>query len=166
MFIKLSNSSFPTFCFFHLIFNIEPFLFKEKNIIRSLNLSLSCLFLNHSFDHLEGYVLANKASFALKQNVTLTLVLLNPDMSCLYKWCRSRSVGFFRSGSTLFAIKYVNLYQQSGSSNLIGWKLEIGMASCLFVLRFYGPINPMGSCRARSVYLTTRLLGRLSPLSG
>ena len=35
----------------------------------------------------------------------------------------------------------------------------------LFVLRFYGPINPMGSCRARSVYLTTCLLGRLSPLS-
>ena len=30
-----------------------------------------------------------------------------------------------------------------------------------FVLRFYGPVNPMGSCRARSVYLTTRLLGRL-----
>ena len=25
--------------------------------------------------------------------------------------------------------------------------------------------NPMGSCRARSVYLTTRLLGRLSPLT-
>ena len=37
---------------------------------------------------------------------------------------------------------------------------------CLFALRFYGPVNPMGSCRARSVYLTTRLLGRLSPLSG
>ena len=37
---------------------------------------------------------------------------------------------------------------------------------CLFVLRFYGPVNSMGSCRARSVYLTTRLLGRLSPLSG
>ena len=37
---------------------------------------------------------------------------------------------------------------------------------CLFVSRFYGPVNPMGSCRARSVYLTTRLLGRLSPLSG
>ena len=35
-----------------------------------------------------------------------------------------------------------------------------------FVLRFYGPVNPMGSCRARSVYLTTHLLGRLSPLSG
>ena len=36
----------------------------------------------------------------------------------------------------------------------------------LFVLRFYGPVNPMGSCPARSVYLTTHLLGRLSPLSG
>ena len=38
--------------------------------------------------------------------------------------------------------------------------------SSLFVLRFYGPVNPVGSCRARSVYLTTRLLDRLSPLSG
>ena len=37
---------------------------------------------------------------------------------------------------------------------------------CLLVLRFLGPVNPMGSCRARSIYLTTRLLGRLSPLSG
>ena len=36
----------------------------------------------------------------------------------------------------------------------------------LFVLRFYGPVNPMKSCRARSVYLATRLLGRRSPLSG
>ena len=29
----------------------------------------------------------------------------------------------------------------------------------LLVLRFYGPVNPTGSCRARLVYLTTRLLG-------
>ena len=35
---------------------------------------------------------------------------------------------------------------------------------CLFVLRFHGPVNPMGSCRVPSVYLTTLLLGRLSPL--
>ena len=34
---------------------------------------------------------------------------------------------------------------------------------CVEVLR---PSQPNGSCRARSVYLTTRLLGRLSPLSG
>ena len=36
---------------------------------------------------------------------------------------------------------------------------------CLFVLRFYGPANPLRTCRAWSVYLTTLLLGRLSPLS-
>ena len=33
------------------------------------------------------------------------------------------------SGSALFAIKYVNLIQQTWSSNLIGWKLEMGVAS-------------------------------------
>ena len=33
------------------------------------------------------------------------------------------------------------------------WKQQTD--PCLFVLRFYGPVNPMGSCRARSVYLTT-----------
>ena len=33
------------------------------------------------------------------------------------------------SGSALFVINYVNLYQQSESSNLIGWKLEIGETS-------------------------------------
>ena len=33
------------------------------------------------------------------------------------------------SGSALFVIKYVNFYQKPGSSNLIGWKLEVGMAS-------------------------------------
>ena len=30
------------------------------------------------------------------------------------------------------------------------------------VLRFCDPVNPLGSCRARSVYLTTLLLSRLS----
>ena len=33
------------------------------------------------------------------------------------------------SGSAPFVIKYVNLYQQPGASNLIGWKLEVGMAA-------------------------------------
>ena len=35
-----------------------------------------------------------------------------------------------------------------------------------FLTFIYGPVNPMGSCRALSVYLTTLLLGRLSPLKG
>ena len=33
------------------------------------------------------------------------------------------------SGSALFAIKYVNFYQKPESSNLFGWKLEVGMVS-------------------------------------
>ena len=33
------------------------------------------------------------------------------------------------SASALFAIKYVSLYQQSGSRDLIGWKLEVGVAA-------------------------------------
>ena len=55
----------------------------------------------------------------------ITLALLNLDMPCLCKQCRSRSVGFFRSQliwSALFAIQYLNSYQQLGSSNLTGWK--------------------------------------------
>ena len=32
------------------------------------------------------------------------------------------------SGSALFAIHYSNLNKQPWSSNLIGWKLEVGMA--------------------------------------
>ena len=32
------------------------------------------------------------------------------------------------------------------------------------MLRFKGPVNPMGSCCAQSVYLTTLLLGRISLL--
>ena len=33
------------------------------------------------------------------------------------------------SGSALSVIKYVNFYQKRGSSNLIGWKLEVDTAS-------------------------------------
>ena len=73
-----------------------------------------------------------------------------------------------------FEQKYEN-YQNFSSVNFHFLVVKISvylnrhvflMMVCLFVLRFYGPVNPMGSCRARSVYLTTRLLGRFSPLSG
>ena len=39
------------------------------------------------------------------------------------------------SGSALFVIQYVNLYQQPGSSNLIGWKLEVGVAALFSMTR-------------------------------
>ena len=68
------------------------------------------------------------------------------------------------------ATAYVERFVHVILRNLGPFALRIGekhsVWCILFVLRFYGPVNPMGSCRARSVYLTTRLLGRLSPLSG
>ena len=55
----------------------------------------------------------------------LTLVLLKPDMPCLTNsgdpaQFSSKEANW--SGSTLFVIKDVKLYQQPGSSNLIGKK--------------------------------------------
>ena len=70
--------------------------------------------------------LRNKLHNSPISRCILNLVLLNPHMPFLCKQCRSRSVAFNRSGSAVFVIKYVNLYQQPGSSILIGWKLEPG----------------------------------------
>ena len=54
------------------------------------------------------------------------LVLLNPN-SVDPDQLASSEVNW--SGSALFVIKYLNLYQQTGLSNLIGWKLEVGVAT-------------------------------------
>ena len=54
--------------------------------------------------------------------------LANHVMPCLSKQCRSRSVKPTNL-DLLFVIKYVNFYQNLGSSNLIDWKLEVGVAS-------------------------------------
>ena len=56
--------------------------------------------------------------------------LAEHHMPCLNKQCRSRSVEEANwSGSALFVIKYVNFYQKLRLSNLIGWRLEVGVAS-------------------------------------
>ena len=62
----------------------------------------------------------------------LTLVLLSPDIPAFANSVDSDQLASEEanwSGSALFAIQYVNLYKQSGSSNLIGWKLEVGVAT-------------------------------------
>ena len=67
-----------------------------------------------------------------KMSSYLTLVLLNPDIPCFANSVDPDQLASEEanwSGSALFAIKYANLKQQSGSSNMIGWKLEVGMAS-------------------------------------
>ena len=70
--------------------------------------------------------------FEKVRKLYLTLVLLNPicpafansiDLDQL----ASEEVNW--SGSALFIIKLVNMYQQSESRNLIGWKLEVGVAT-------------------------------------
>ena len=57
----------------------------------------------------------------LLQNTTCPVLTnsVDPDQLASANW----------SGSALFVIKYVNFYQKRGSSNLIGWKLEVGVAS-------------------------------------
>ena len=66
------------------------------------------------------------------EGVILTLVLLNTTCPVLANSAdpdqlASEEANWF--GSALFVIKYVNFYQKPGSSYLIGWKLEVGMAS-------------------------------------
>ena len=39
-------------------------------------------------------------------------------------------------------------------------KRDVRTNKCLFVLRFYGPVNPMGSCLAGSVYLRHSFTGQ------
>ena len=69
-----------------------------------------------------------KADFSFN----LTIVLLNPDIPWFANSVNPDQLASEEanwSGSALFVIHYVNLYQKPGSSNLIGWKLEVGVAS-------------------------------------
>ena len=60
------------------------------------------------------------------QALCLTLLLLNTTCPVL---ANSVVPDQLASGSALFVIKFVNFYQKSGSSILIGRKLEVGVAS-------------------------------------
>ena len=76
--------------------------------------------------------------------------MIKYDHSLLHNiWCRQTlSCTMYRIvASLLLEMSLINILQ-----------LKV-----LFVLRFYDSLN---LCRARSVYLTTLFLGRLSPLSG
>ena len=86
----------------------------------------------------------------------LTLRLIN----IMYSPAKQGMIMYDRTFLYTYVIHAVSTFQFSICAKMCSSGLF------LFVLRFYGPVNPMGLCRARSVYLTTRLLGRLSPLSG
>ena len=79
-----------------------------------------------TFQCIESFFFILTFSVYLYLYFFLTLVLLNPDIPSLCKQCRSRkmtSVEAIWSGFTQFDIKYQILYQQPGSSKLIGWEL-------------------------------------------
>ena len=44
--------------------------------------------------------------------------------------------------------------------------MQITLFVCVVCVEVLRPSQPKESCQARSVYLTTHLLGRLSPLNG
>ena len=59
----------------------------------------------------------------------LTLPLLNTTCPVLASSVESDQLASDWSEPALFAIQYLNLYQQLGSSNPIGWKVEVDVAS-------------------------------------
>ena len=67
-----------------------------------------------------------------KKKTFLTLLLLNTTCPVLANSVdpdQLASEDANWSGSVLLVIKYVNFCQKPGPSNLIGWKLEVGVAS-------------------------------------
>ena len=96
----------------------------------------------------------------------LTLVLLNPDIIPAFAnsvdpdQLASEEANW--SGSALFANKHVNLYQQSGSRNLIGWQLEVVWHLNLFSITrvnenskcFHGEIcfSSLSFCASRRLF--------------
>ena len=78
-----------------------------------------------------GSTLFAKAGYIWVRHDKLTLLLLNtsPGLANSVAPDQLASEEANWSGSALFVIKYVNFYQKPRSSNLIGWKLEVGMAS-------------------------------------
>ena len=108
-------------------------------------------------DQYEANLLSETAGFAGCEIVRrymylfLTLFLLNLDMPCLCKRCSYRSVRFWRSGAALFVIQNVNLYQQPGSSNVIGWKR--GGRDFLNYSAWQGLIIINGSDRYKTIHM-------------
>ena len=65
-----------------------------------------------------------------------------------------------------FILRYPKCTQWTFQSDCMNVQADRNLCwVLLFVLRFYGPVNQVGSCRARSVYLTKLLLSRPSSLS-
>ena len=81
---------------------------------------------------------------------------------------KRRTFFWLKKKSTLSAVENSTLpgalYNEYQVPKLLCFQ-HLSESFVLLVLRFCGPIHQMGSFRAWSIYLTTLLLGMLSPLS-
>ena len=108
--------------------NCYQFLSPENYI--NLHLKNTCNYIpckleaktNTSFIKRTGYIY-NKMVLTL-----LLLIMTSPVLANSVDPDQLASEEANWSGSALFVIKYVNFYQKPRSKNLIGWKLEVGMA--------------------------------------
>ena len=119
---------------------------------------------------LNKYILTQKSNVhfwtAKKSKITLQSTFLIPTLDTTTKFVimtiwMSRNLCSRADGKWEIMQKHCI----KSSSNMFWIFVRITSERRFFVLKLYGPVNPMGSCRVRLVYLTTRLLGRLSPLS-
>ena len=98
-------------------YSCQIWAFQRMAVVGRLHYTCSCIKLYFMGDH-------------VKEN--LTLLLLNTTCPVIANSVDPDQLASEEanwSGSALFAIKFVSLYRKPRSSNLIGWKLEVGMAS-------------------------------------
>ena len=69
--------------------------------------------------------------------------------------CDSQNVPYFSKITNLLAASLQQLISFMSKEAVVKWSYHLARVLFCFVLRFYGPVKPMGSCQAWSVYLTT-----------
>ena len=77
-------------------------------------------------------LLLNKSSVKTMPHITGTFLLLNTTCPVLANSVDPDQLASEEanwSASALFVIKYMNFHQKPVPSNLIGWKIEVGVAS-------------------------------------
>ena len=112
---------------------IEPFIKIPSSSWYDLN-NVERHITPHHQQHCYPRVLDKRSSQGpvVQSIVSLTLLLLNTTCPVLANSIDPDQLASEEanwSGSALFVIKYLNFYQKPRSNNLIGWKLEVGVAS-------------------------------------
>ena len=150
-----------------------------------MNLNLNGLNVYEPLFHLDLIIIFTMKEIFLKCRISMLFSLLDVKKRNKRSHSKRKNGNFKRKHKTVLSLFDLNILLNSGRHQMLFKLASLSVSSLrkldyvanklydrkhdlyvLFVLRFYGPVNPVGSCRARSVYLTTHLLGRLSPLCG